>query len=194
MTDFTDRLFADLMVEYRPTLDATELPEPRKRRMTKPLWLTSGAASVGALTATLLLVFTTGSPAYAVTQNPNGTVTLTLNQLSALGAAVAALHPLGATNATGCPLSVPTSDFPSSTTDSVVIDPKIPPNSVGLLYGQLGPDGKPMVFWTVTPKDGTPACRALNNARNQSASQGGPGHSAPLGTGDFVAGPRPRGK
>lgn len=164
MTDFTDRLFDDLMAEYRPTLDATTLSEPRRRRVPKPVWLTSGVGSVGALIATLLLVFTTGAPAYAVTENPNGTVTLTLNQLAALDQAAAALHSLGATYATACQLTA--ADFPPSTTDTVVLDPKkIPPHSRVVLYGQLGPDGKPMVIWTTVPMDGMPACRALNNAR-----------------------------
>jgi hypothetical protein len=166
MADFADRLFDDLMAEYRPTLDATELPAPpRRRAVTKPVWLTSGVATIGALAATLLLVFTTGAPAYAVTENPNGTVTLTLNQLDALTDAAAALHPLGATNVTGCQANQGIKEFPPSTTDSVVIDPKkIPPHSVGVLFARLGPNGKPMVIWTVMPINATPVCEALNNA------------------------------
>jgi hypothetical protein len=193
MGEFADQLFTDLMAEYRPTLDATELPEPRKRRtVAKPVWLTSGLASFGALVTTLLLVFTTGAPAYAVTQNANGTITLTVNQLDALNQAAAALHPLGAANAISCQLSFDVPEFPPSTTDTVVVDPKeIPPGAMGVLYGQLGPNGKPMVFWTVVPMDGTPACQALNNARNTAGSQS---QSPILGTGGPGAGARPPGK
>ena len=194
MTDFADQLFDDLMAEYRPTLDTTQLPQPRRRRtVSKPVWLTSGAATVGAIAATLLLVFTTGGPAYAVTQNPNGTITLTLNQLDALTAAAAALHPYGATNTTGCRVTNGTTAFPPSTTDSVVIDPKkIPPHSMGVLYGQLGPNGKPLLIWAVEPMNGnSPACRALTNARDRGTNQG---QSVPLGTGGLSAGARPPGK
>ena len=69
MGEFADQLFTDLMAEYRSTLDATELPAPHRRlRVAKPVWVTSGVASLGALLATALLVFTTGAPAYAVTR------------------------------------------------------------------------------------------------------------------------------
>ncbi|HEY4455673.1 MAG TPA: hypothetical protein VGN81_15280 [Pseudonocardiaceae bacterium] len=186
MGEFADQLFADLMAEYRPILDATDLPAPRRRRVTKPVWVSSGVASLGALLAAVLLVFTTGAPAYAVTQNPNGTITLTLNQLTALSDAAAALHPLGATNATGCQVNFGVAQFPSSTTDTVVIDPKkIPPGATGVLYGGLGNNGKPMIMWTIVPMNGTPACQALNNARNARNI---------LGTGSLGAGARPPGK
>ena len=86
MTKFADQLFDDLMREHGPTLRAVSraAPPPTRARATRPVWVTAGAATVvGAVTGGLVL-FGGGSPAYAVTENPNGTVGVKVGQLSAL--------------------------------------------------------------------------------------------------------------
>jgi hypothetical protein len=86
MTKFSDQLFDDLMREHGPALRAVPrtAPPPPRLRANRPAWLTAGAATVvGAVTGGLVL-FGGGSPAYAVTENPDGTVGIKVGQLSAL--------------------------------------------------------------------------------------------------------------
>lgn len=95
MSNFEDRLIGELMDEHGPALAVLERPEPR-RRSNRPLWMTGSVLTV-ALAAAAVLTLTTGSssPAYAVTQNPNGTVTLTLADLTGVDGANAELRGLG---------------------------------------------------------------------------------------------------
>lgn len=176
MAEFADRLFTDLMAEYRPVLEQTELPEPRTRRSATPVWLTGGLASVAALVTTVLLLLTTGGPAYAVTPNPDGTVTVTLNQMTALSEATAALHALGAPTAVGCPGAGPI-EVIEPRTNTVVINPKgIPPGQVGVLFAEPRPAGAPLISWHVVPartQDCAALAKALANARKAAGISGG---------------------
>jgi hypothetical protein len=96
MTKFADQLFDDLMQEFRPTLDSIELPAARARRtVPRPVWLAAGTVGMaGAITAGVV-VLGGGTPAYAVTQNTDGTVTVSINQLSGVAGANDKLHNLG---------------------------------------------------------------------------------------------------
>lgn len=176
MPKFADDLFADLMAEYRPNLEQTELPEPRKKRSAKPVWLTSGFVTIAALVTTVLLLFTTGAPAYAVTRNPDGTVTVTLNQMAALAQAAAALHVLGAPTAVGCPGTTPI-EVVTPGKNTVVIDPRdIPAGQTGVLFAAPDSTGPPRLSWHVVPTH-SPDCaeleKALTNARKAKAASGG---------------------
>jgi hypothetical protein len=96
MTKFADQLFDDLMQEFRPTLDSVELPAARARRtVPRPVWLAAGTVGMaGAITAGVV-VLGGGTPAYAVTQNTNGTVTVSINELSGVAGANDKLHTMG---------------------------------------------------------------------------------------------------
>lgn len=187
MPKFADQLFTDLMAEYRPTLERTELPEsPRKRPVARRVRLTSGATALAALVTTVVLLFTTGAPAYAVVSNPDGTVTLTLNQMGGLTDAVTALHSLGAPDAVGCPMEYTSSAFPPASTNSVVINPKaIPPGRTVVLVAKPNSVGQPLVNWVVLPGH-VPDCvaiwQALENARAAQLSHPptGVGNSHPV--------------
>ncbi|MGW2051621.1 hypothetical protein ACWCPF_41780 [Streptomyces sp. NPDC001858] len=94
MTKFADQLFADLMEEHGPTLQRTQPPAPATRRGSRPMWLTAGTlATAGVAAATVTL--TGSSPAYAVTQNADGTVTVQVARPSGTAGANAKLHTLG---------------------------------------------------------------------------------------------------
>ena len=97
MTKFEDQLFADLMREHRSTLAHTPLPAPARQRTAVRRTLTvAGAGSLGVAAAAGALVATSGgSPAYAVTAHPDGTVTLAVYQASGIAGANAKLHLLG---------------------------------------------------------------------------------------------------
>ena len=97
MTKFEDQLFADLMREHRSTLTHTTLPAPPRHRTAVRRTLTvAGAGGLGVAAAAGALVATSGgSPAYAVTANPDGTVSLAVYQASGIAGANAKLHQLG---------------------------------------------------------------------------------------------------
>lgn len=97
MTRFADELFDDLMREHGSTLAQTRVPTaPKRHPAARPLLLTASAgglaiaATVGSLVAT-----GGGTPAYAVTTNPDGTVTLAVYQQSGIAGANAQLRRLG---------------------------------------------------------------------------------------------------
>jgi hypothetical protein len=95
MNRFEDRLIGDLMEEHGLALAELQRPEPN-RRSHRPLWLSGAAVAVAAVIATsVTLAGGGGTPAYAVTRNPNGTVSLTLTDLAGIAGANAELRRLG---------------------------------------------------------------------------------------------------
>ena len=89
MTRFADQLFDDLMREHGSALAHTRVSTAQKRHpAARPVMMAAGAgglavaATVGSLVAT-----GGGTPAYAVTRNPDGTVTLAVYQKSGIAGA-----------------------------------------------------------------------------------------------------------
>jgi hypothetical protein len=97
MTRFADDLFDNLMREHGPALAHLSVPAARQRRhVTRPVLMTAGASGLAAAAAVGALVAAGGgSPAYAVTTHPDGTVTLAVYQESGIAGANAQLHQLG---------------------------------------------------------------------------------------------------
>jgi hypothetical protein len=96
MTRFADQLFDDLMREHGQALARTAVPAAPKRYLTaRPVLLTAGAGGVAVAAAVGTLVASGGTPAYAVTTHPNGTVTLAVYQASGIAGANSKLHDLG---------------------------------------------------------------------------------------------------
>jgi len=106
MTKFADQLFDDLMREHGPALAHTRPPARPKRHITArhASLASSGTLAVGAAVAGVLIAQsgTTGHvagskipAAYAVTKNPDGTITLAVYQKSGIAAANARLRQLG---------------------------------------------------------------------------------------------------
>ena len=95
MTTFADHLWSDLVREHGPALASAERPEPRRaHRLVRPRVLALGLAGAG--TAVALALGAVGTtPAYAVTTNADGSVTLQLNETSALPQANAKLEAMG---------------------------------------------------------------------------------------------------
>lgn len=94
MGKFEDRLLTDLLTEYRPTLDAVELPEPRRGRH-RPLWIAASVLGLtGVVTAGVLLTGG-GTPAYAVTKSASGDVTVTIRESTGIDGANEELRRLG---------------------------------------------------------------------------------------------------
>jgi hypothetical protein len=100
MTNFADQLFDDLMREHGPTLAHTRLAHtglagPRRHVAARRMLLAAGAGGVAVGATVGALVATSGTPAFAVTKNANGTVTLAVYQKSGIAGANAKLRQLG---------------------------------------------------------------------------------------------------
>lgn len=108
MTKFADQLFDDLMREHGSALTNTRPPAPRRHVATRRALLAVGGGGV-AVAATAGLLATVGGnaaghrgdvaggkpAAFAVTNNPNGTITLAVYKKSGIAGANAKLHKLG---------------------------------------------------------------------------------------------------
>jgi hypothetical protein len=97
MSKFTDHLWRDLVQEQGPALMHATRPEPGRARLPRPRVLagsTLAVAGVGAAVA-LLLTSASGTQAFAVTENGDGTVLVTLNQTQALPQANQKLAAMG---------------------------------------------------------------------------------------------------
>jgi len=92
MTKFADQLFDDLMREHGPALARAVPPARPKRHITTRRTLLAGG---GALAVGGALVAGSGTPAYAVTKNPDGTITLAVYQQAGIAQANTRLRQLG---------------------------------------------------------------------------------------------------
>ena len=95
MGRFEDQLWADLMTEHGDTL-ATERRTPPRRARPATLGAVGVVGTAGLATALALTLTATGAgPAYAVSQNADGSVTVTINQIEGVSGANAKLTVLG---------------------------------------------------------------------------------------------------
>lgn len=95
MANFADQLFEDLMREHGSTLAQTRPPAPRGHIATRRTLLAAGTACAAVAGTASALVAGGGTPAYAVTKNPDGTVTVAVHQKSGIAGANARLRQLG---------------------------------------------------------------------------------------------------
>ena len=95
MTKFADELFDDLMREHGAALARTRPPAPRPHIATRRTLLAAGTACAAVAATAGGLVAASGTPAYAVTTNPDGTVTLAVHQEAGIAGANTKLHQLG---------------------------------------------------------------------------------------------------
>ncbi len=97
MSSFEDRLWSELVREHGETLAlAGARRSPRPRRSWRAPLAAGGVVLTAAIVAgALLLTASTSPPAYAVVVNPDGSVTLTIDELIGVKAANAQLARLG---------------------------------------------------------------------------------------------------
>jgi hypothetical protein len=95
MTKFSDQLFDDLIQEHGPQLAATRVPTAPKRRGARSMLAGAGAAVAAVGITVGVLAAGGGTPAYAVTNNADGTVTLSAYTQSGVTGANAQLQKLG---------------------------------------------------------------------------------------------------
>jgi hypothetical protein len=111
MTKFEDQLYDDLMREHGHDLARTKVPASPKHRVTPRRTLLAAGGTLAAAAAIAgTLVAGGGTPAYAVTKNPDGSVTVAVYQKSGIAGANARLKQFGDSQVVvvpveaGCPL------------------------------------------------------------------------------------------
>lgn len=99
MSKVEDRLWSELVRDHASELELAgthRAPRQRRPRLRRTPLAIGGLGLAGAITAaTLALTATTGSPAFAVTENEDGWVTLTINELVGVTGANEELAKLG---------------------------------------------------------------------------------------------------
>jgi hypothetical protein len=98
MTKFTENLWSELVREHGPTLEHADRPAPgQPLLLRRPRLLAAGTLGLAGMGTALLLALSVGGapPAYAVTTNSDGSVTVQINETSALPQANAKLTAMG---------------------------------------------------------------------------------------------------
>jgi hypothetical protein len=94
MTKFADQLFDDLMQEHGSTLAHTRPSVPSRHIAARRTLLATGGVAVAVAATAGGLLASGGTPAYALTTHPNGTVTLDVYSESGFAGANAKLRQL----------------------------------------------------------------------------------------------------
>lgn len=201
MSTFEDRLWSQLVDEHGHRMRRTpDTPAARATGRRRPAIVTGTAVAAAGLAAAAILAFgatTSAPPAYAVTTHPDGTVTVTLTDISALTGLNAELArdripatavPLTAT----CPLHAPMVTMPSGTNPSTytvtIVPADIPAGftaivgatenasgQVVLVQGAVRPpapacfNSTPMPFHRIDLAHASPAVRAALARARQAA-------------------------
>jgi hypothetical protein len=96
MTKFADQLYTDLLREHGSTLaDTRPLAGSRRQFASRRVLLATGAGGAAVAATAGVLTAGGGTPAYALTTNQDGTVTLAVYRESGIAQANAELHQLG---------------------------------------------------------------------------------------------------
>lgn len=146
MTKFEDQLYADLMQQHGPALAGTRLPTASRRPIaSRRALLATGAGGVAVAAAVGALAAGGGTPAYAVTTNHDGTVTLAVYQESGIEQANAKLRQLGDRVVVvpvrpGCP-SISSLKAPTIKAPVVSVESRISANGSITVHAQGVPAG-----------------------------------------------------
>lgn len=171
MSSFDDQLWSELVRLHGSELQPRELRTVRRRSRKAPIAAGALATSAGAVALALTLSAGSAPAAYAVTQNPDGTLSVTLSEIVGVSGANAELErlgvdarvvpvedecppPSGARAAPAVPASIP------MTMRSVTISPKsIPPGDTLLIEAQQISDHTALGVTLI--RGSAPACLPL---------------------------------
>lgn len=174
MGEFENQLWSDLLEAHGEQLATAQRP-PRSR--VRPAALAVGGIGMAGVALAVTLTVTTGPPAYAVTRNADGTVTVAIHDISGVTGANALLAELGVrahavTYDANCkeephpdprhpePYGWLIEQVPQASTpiDTVTIKPQaIPAGDTLVLATRVHPDGKVGVQLGVV-RDPAPSC------------------------------------
>jgi hypothetical protein len=173
MTDFEDALWERLVEEH--DADCVSLEAPRRHASRRPLAIGGGVTALaGATVATVLAIgATTGAPpAYAMTQNADGTFTVTMNEIAtAIPALNAKFAQLGIEETVvpvtaSCTSHMPLVLGPEKMSDTVTVAPGgkwVPPGYTGVLAAEQLANGQVAMF-VGTVKPPVPSCFSATTA------------------------------
>jgi hypothetical protein len=206
MSSFEDQLWSQLVRErgeqmraapqataaLASSVTATKPATPRAARLRRPALLTGSALGIAGLATAGVLALTSASPAFAVTKNPDGTVAITLSDLSDLpalnqklaqdGVPVTAVPISTSCSATGAITNpsgegMPGTQASQDATNLVTIDPsQIPSGDVGVLGASQTASGQVTLLFGDTT---APAPSCLNSA---AFNRSQPGDTSTRGT------------
>jgi hypothetical protein len=181
MSNFEDHLWQAFVAEHGDGMARISRPAARHaqsgRRLRRPALLTGTGLGIAGLATAGVFALTSASPAFAVTKNPDGTVNVTLSDLSDLPAlnqklaqdgipvtAVPISTSCSATGAINNPSGegMPRTQASQDATDVVTIDPsQIPSGDIGVLGASQTVSGQvTLLFGDTAP----PAPSCLNSA------------------------------
>jgi hypothetical protein len=191
MTTFQDRLWSDLVRDHGDQMRTHTLAARPAGRRHRPALITGTAlctAGLAVAAALILSASTNAPPAYAVTSNPDGTITVTLHDISALTGLNAELAregihakavPLIATCANHSPMVTMPSGTDPSTYTVTLVPADIPAGYIAILgatenasgqvllvQGAIRPpvpacfNSTPAPFHPIDPAHASPAVRA----------------------------------
>jgi hypothetical protein len=180
MNNFEDHLWQAFVAEHGDATARISRPAARHAqrgpRLRRPALLTGTGLGIAGLATAGVLALTSASPAFAVTKNPDGTVAITLSDLSDLtalnqklaqdGIPVTAVPLSTSCSATGAITNPSGEGMPSSqarqeTPDLITVDPsQIPSGDIGVLGASQTASGVELVFGDTTP----PAPSCLNSS------------------------------
>lgn len=145
MTRFADQLYDDLMRDHGPALADTRPPAARRPLASRRVVLAAGTGGLAVAATAGSLVAVGGSPAYALTTNQDGSISLAVYQEPGIAQANAELQSIGARVVVvpvraGCP------------SISTVRKPTVPVQGKLRVQGSVGRDGKVTVHADGVPR------------------------------------------
>lgn len=209
MTKFADQLYTDLMREHGPALAHTRPPAaPQRHIASRRALLAAGTGCLAVAATAGALVADGGTPAYALTTNPDGTTTLAVYQATGIAPVNAQLRHLRDNVVVvpvrpGCPalssLPAPAVSPPkgeirvqgtSSRDGSITVNARgIPAWDILVVAAQTTTHGREVISETASRLTSSPApnCVSLPPGPVPVPGPGGPGSGGP-GSGSAVGG------
>jgi hypothetical protein len=143
MTEFEDNLWLTVVRDHGDELARTERTGHTHRRASRPRLLAGTTVGLAAMATAAALLFgaSTSPPAFAVTRNPDGTVTVNLMHASGIAAANKKLAAMGVRAQIAVQTKTPpTLVCPGGTAPTITFDPASIPRSQELVIapGQPG--------------------------------------------------------
>jgi hypothetical protein len=179
MSEFEDNLWAAVVREHGNELARTERSAHTHRRASRPQLLAGTTAGLAAMAAAAALLFgaSTSPPAFAVTRNPDGTVTVDLMHPSGIAGANKKLAAMGVRAQIAVQTRIPPKLVcPGGTAPTITFDPASIPQSDQLVIAP----GQPSASDAAALKTGS------NSSGNTApgATSGGGNHVVRIYPGD----------
>jgi hypothetical protein len=192
MNEFEDNLWLAVVREHGDQLARTERTAYTRRRASRRRLLAGTTAGLAAMATAgaLLLSASTSPPAFAVTRNPDGTVTVNLRHPSGIAAANKKLAAMGVRAQIAVQAKTPPNLVcPGGTAPTITFDPASIPNSQELVIApdqpsagkgaglKAGPNGSGNTGSSATSGGGNQVVRTLSGGGKIRTDSGADNHA-----------------